>query len=241
MRRRRLFGDERVGFLLILPPFGMAENDVAHGKFLQHSGANFAGKGAEIIFAHVLRAEADVGIVDDGLGHRFQGGEGRAHHDVHLADVGQFQFQVAHQSERFGHRLVHLPVAGNDQFSFFIHILIILVPVLVLENPITRTRRRTKWKFLLFCQRRHTRQNRAFQKFQARASAGAHKRHLVAQSAFFSAFTLSPPPMMLLAPFCVASATACATMLVLAAKRGSSNMPSGPFHKIVLAPLMISA
>jgi len=123
MRRRRFFGDQRVRLLLILSPLGMPENDVAHRKFLQHPGANFTGKGPEIVLTHVLGAQTDVGIVNDGFGHRFQGSERRAHHDVHLTDVGQFQFQVAHQGKRFGHRFIHLPVAGDDQFSFFIHVL----------------------------------------------------------------------------------------------------------------------
>src|ERR1051326_5153634 len=54
--------------------------------------------------------------------------------------------------------------------------------------------------------------------------------------ALFSAFTLSPPPMMLFAPFfCVASATARATANVPSAKRLSSNNPIGPFQRIVFA------
>ena len=89
MDRRRLLGDERVGFLLILAPLGMAEDDVAHGKFLEHPGANFAGERAEIVLAHVLRAEPDV-RVQDGLGHRLQRREWRADDDVHLLDIGQF-------------------------------------------------------------------------------------------------------------------------------------------------------
>ena len=60
--------------------------------------------------------------------------------------------------------------------------------------------------------------------------------------ALFSAFTLSPPPMMLLAPFfCVASTTACATALVPAANCLFSNNPIGPFHKIVFAPASSAA
>src|ERR1051326_3168964 len=45
-----------------------------------------------------------------------------------------------------------------------------------------------------------------------------------------SALTLSPPPMMLLAPCRVASATARATANVPAENRSSSNTPMGPFH-----------
>ena len=60
----RFFGNQLVGFLRILAPLGMAEDDVAHGEFLEHSGGDFAGEGAEIVLAHVLRAQPDVGIQD---------------------------------------------------------------------------------------------------------------------------------------------------------------------------------
>ena len=127
-------------------------------------GADFAGERAEIVLAHVLRAEPDVLGFQDRLGHRFQRGERRADHDVHFLHVRQFALEVADQGQRLGDGLVHLPVAGNDQFSFFVHFKIIF--------------RALK---LFVRQRRHAGQHRAFQKFQARAAAGAHERHLVAQ------------------------------------------------------------
>jgi hypothetical protein len=55
-----LLGDQRVGFGLVLAPLGVAENDVAHGEFLEHAGGDLAGVSAEVVFAHVLRAQADV-------------------------------------------------------------------------------------------------------------------------------------------------------------------------------------
>ena len=60
MNRSGFLGDERVGFLLELPTFAVTKNDVTHGEFLQHARADFAGEGAEIVFAHILRGEFDV-------------------------------------------------------------------------------------------------------------------------------------------------------------------------------------
>ena len=77
----RLFGDQLGGFLVELAALGVAEDDVADGEFLEHAGGDFAGEGAEIVLAHVLRAQAQVGI-HDGLGHFGQRGERRADHDV---------------------------------------------------------------------------------------------------------------------------------------------------------------
>ena len=120
MDGQRLFGDQRVGFLLILPPLGVAEDDVAHREFLQHPGGDLAGVSADVVLAHVLGAQPDVGI-EDRFGNLAQRREGRADDDVHLFDVGQLDLQAAHQVQRLGHGLVHLPVAGNNQFPFFIH------------------------------------------------------------------------------------------------------------------------
>ena len=180
----------------------MAENDVAHGKFLQHAGANFAGERAEIVFAHVLRAQPDVGIVNDGLGHRFQRRERRAHHDVHLLDVGQFQFQVADQGQRLGHRFVHLPVARNDQFSFFIHILNHPRPrSSVLESSITRTTSDDEVEIFTLSVSAATPGRTAPSRNSRLAPPPVLINVTLSPSlALFSAFTLSPPPMMLLAP-----------------------------------------
>jgi hypothetical protein len=119
----RLFGDERVRLLLILPPLAVAEDDVTHGKFLEHAGADFAGERAEIILAHVLRAEAQVGI-ENGLGHLAQRGEGRSNDNVNLLHAREFALEVAYQRKRLGDGFVHFPVACNDEFSFFVHIFV---------------------------------------------------------------------------------------------------------------------
>ena len=68
----------------------MAEDDVAHGEFLEHDGGDFAGEGADVVLAHVLRAQPDIGV-ENRLGHLAQRGERRADDDVHLFDVGQLE------------------------------------------------------------------------------------------------------------------------------------------------------
>ena len=115
------FGDQFVRFLLVLAPLGMAQNDVAHGKFLEHARRDFAGERAEVMLAHVLRAEADV-RVEDRLGNFAQRREGRADDDVHFLARWPVQFSSPRTKvQRLGHGFVHLPVAGDDQFSFFVH------------------------------------------------------------------------------------------------------------------------
>ena len=150
--RHRFFSDEHVGFLLILAAFGMAEDDVAHGKFLEHSGANLTGERAEIIFTHVLRAEPDVRTIYHGLRHRFKRGEWRADDDVHFPDVGQFHLEVIDQRHRLGNGLVHLPVTRNNQFTFFIHVFKI-----VSSSFSNIHSARTATAATLVAQRRHTR------------------------------------------------------------------------------------
>ena len=120
MNGQRLLGDERVRFLLKLAAFAVAKNDVAHREFLQHARADFAGEGAEIVLAHVLRGEANVGI-QNGLGDFAQGGVRRSNHDVHFLHAAEFALEIGDEGQCLGDGLVHLPVSGNDQFAFFVH------------------------------------------------------------------------------------------------------------------------
>ena len=122
VHRVRLLRYQRVRFILMLTPFGMPEDDVAHRKFLEHHRRDFTRKRADVVLAHVLRAQAQVGV-QDGFGHFAQGGERRADHDVHLLHVRQLDLQAPDEVQRLRHGLVHLPVAGDNQFSFFIHVL----------------------------------------------------------------------------------------------------------------------
>jgi hypothetical protein len=69
MGSQRFLGDQRVGFLLILPPLRVAENHVAHGKFLEHECGDFARVSAHVVLAHVLRTQPDVLGFKDCLGH----------------------------------------------------------------------------------------------------------------------------------------------------------------------------
>ena len=43
-----------------------------------------------------------------------------------LIHIREFDFQTANEVQGLGHCLVHLPVSGNNQFSFFIHFQILL-------------------------------------------------------------------------------------------------------------------
>ena len=46
---------------------------------------------------------------------------GGANYNIHFLQVRQFALQVADQRQRLGDGFVHLPISGNNQFSFFIH------------------------------------------------------------------------------------------------------------------------
>ncbi len=115
-----LAGDEGVGLFLVLAAFGVAEDDVADGEFLEHDGGDFSGVGADPVFAHVLGPEADV-AVEDGLGDSGEGGEGGADDDIDFLDGGEFAFEAADEVEGLGGGFVHLPIAGDDQLAFFVH------------------------------------------------------------------------------------------------------------------------
>ena len=57
----------------------------------------------------------------------------------------------------------------------------------------------------------------------------------------FTQATESPPPISENAPFLVASAIASPIAREPAVKASHSNTPAGPFHRMVLAPLIASA
>lgn len=54
-----------------------------------------------------------------------------------------------------------------------------------------------------------------------------------------TAVAVSPPPMIVITPFCVASITASKADFVPAANLSNSNTPVGPFHSIVLASRIV--
>ena len=119
-RRLGLGVDEGIAFLLVFAPFGMAKNHVVHTQIAQHAGVDLAGVCAVIVRAHVLRAHLDEAVgqrVADG----FQRGEWRANHHVHIRLCAHRLVQGADQFRGFSHGFVHLPVAGDDQFAFFVH------------------------------------------------------------------------------------------------------------------------
>src|ERR1035437_499268 len=220
-----LAGNQGIRFLLVLPALGVAENDVAHREFLEHDGGDFARVGADLVLAHVLRAQPDVGI-DDRFRNLAQRGERRAEDDVHLFHVGQLDLEAAHQFERLRDRLVHLPITSNNQFPFFIHKMVILAPSLLCAFA------------LIHFSLNAATPGRTWPSRNSRLAPPPvlMKVTLSPNLALFNASTRSPPPMMLLAPlFCVKSATARATAKVPSANRLSSNKPIGPFQRMVLA------
>src|SRR5438445_6254066 len=96
----------------------MAEDHIAHRKLFEHPGSNLAGESAEVVRAHVLRAEPDVRI-ENGLRNLAQRRERRTDDDVGLFDVGELKLETADEVEGLSHGLVHLPIAGENQFSSF--------------------------------------------------------------------------------------------------------------------------
>ena len=85
------------------------------------SGRDLASVRAGVVLAHVLRAKTDVRTADR-FGNFTQRSERWADDNVHRRDVGELNFQIAHQGQRFGDGFVHLPVSGNNQLAFFVHI-----------------------------------------------------------------------------------------------------------------------
>ena len=120
VRGQRPLRDEFVCFLLVLAPFRVAQNHVTDGKLLEHPGGDFACVGAKIVLAHVLRSQSDIRI-EDRPRDVAQRGKRWTDDDVHFLDVSQLPLQTLHQVQRLGNRLVHFPVAGDDQFARFVH------------------------------------------------------------------------------------------------------------------------
>src|SRR6185295_17122495 len=53
--------DDLVGFAEVLPPLGMAHDNVTRGEFLEHSSRDFPGVRAVTMLADVLCAKANIG------------------------------------------------------------------------------------------------------------------------------------------------------------------------------------
>src|SRR3954468_23134451 len=104
MSRQGLSPDQSVTLILVLAAFGMAENNVTNRKFLQHSSGSFSSVSAEIVLAHVLRAQSDIRI-ENGLRDVRQRSERRADDDVNFLDRGKLALKAGHKVERLGDRL----------------------------------------------------------------------------------------------------------------------------------------
>ena len=91
-----------------------------HAQITQHAGIDFAGERAVIVLAHVLAAHFDEAVLKLG-GYGVQRGVRRAHDYVHIGLRAEVTIEGFHQVRGFSHGFVHLPVAGDDQFAFFVH------------------------------------------------------------------------------------------------------------------------
>ena len=96
----------------------MADDHVANGKLFQHHGRDLASESAHLIRADVLRAEPDIGI-QNCFRDLAQRGERRTDHNVGFLDVRQFELEAAHEIQRLGDGLVHLPVPRKNELSSF--------------------------------------------------------------------------------------------------------------------------
>src|SRR2546427_3855066 len=65
MRCQSLFRNQFIRFLLVLAPLGVTKDNVAHREFLEHDSGDLPSKSADIVLAHVLGTETDVGIKDN--------------------------------------------------------------------------------------------------------------------------------------------------------------------------------
>jgi hypothetical protein len=111
-----LLVDRFVGLAEVGPLFGVADDDEVDTDLLQHVGADLAGEGTLVFPVHVLRSELDIAALDD-FGDRGQREVGRRDGNDHLSDVARGGHHCGRQLDGFGNRLVHFPVAGDNDFT----------------------------------------------------------------------------------------------------------------------------
>jgi hypothetical protein len=115
-RGLQLLVDQIVGLGKILPPLGVAEDDVGRPDGLQHQGRDLAGVGALVGEVHILRAHGDTGARsrdhDDG-----DRGERRAHDDLVAFVIGHQRQKVLKKLLRLGGSLVHFPIGGDERLT----------------------------------------------------------------------------------------------------------------------------
>ena len=112
-RRQHLLIDSEVRLAEVLPPFGVADDDVLDAQILQHIGGHLAGVGAGLLIKYVLSAHGHPNVLEGLHG----GGDihgGHAHHHVAPLGAGQQALEFFGKFLGLGGGLVHLPVAGDD-------------------------------------------------------------------------------------------------------------------------------
>ena len=116
----RLFGDQLVRFLLVLAALGVAEDDVANGKFLEHHGAIspvYAPTLCSLMFCAPRRMFESRMALETSLSAVNGGQTTMSTSLIFVSSILRSRDEV----QRLGDRLVHLPIAGDDQFAFFVH------------------------------------------------------------------------------------------------------------------------
>ena len=95
----------------------MTENDVAHEKIAQHSGADLAGKRAASFPIHVLGPDLDVLLTAERFSDLRDGGERRDNYYLHFRKLPELQQEHLDEGCCFRLSHVHFPVRGYDFLS----------------------------------------------------------------------------------------------------------------------------
>ena len=123
--RNRLVMHLRIGFLVILPALGMAEDDILGPDIMEHGGGDITRKSPVRFLGTILRAQPHGFQV---AFHRRNMHERRA--DDEIAPGGEAVLRrdpclhIVDQGGGHGQRSVHLPVSGDQ----FFHRIILIFP-----------------------------------------------------------------------------------------------------------------
>src|SRR5437588_760684 len=72
------------------------------------------------MLAHVLSAQTNVRL-QNRFGNKTKRRKRRTNDNVDFLDCGKLALQVLGEIDSLGHRLVHFPIAGDDEFAFLVH------------------------------------------------------------------------------------------------------------------------
>src|SRR5690625_1362753 len=115
---RRLCLYQRVLFPMVLPPLGMADDDVAAAQIRQHRGADIAGMSAGFGWMAILATQREPRLKHE-RGKRIEENEGRTDEKIAgrsctFSLLSQPR-QLRNQVPSFFPGTIHLPVAGNQR------------------------------------------------------------------------------------------------------------------------------